>query len=91
MNMTLFISMCMHNQYKNILYILMCIQEDNNKILSISMCMHERINKIVYNLMCMHEDMNEKPMKPLWTIDGLARFAVMRIRCIPPHPPCQRE
>lgn len=69
----------------------MCIQEDNNKILSISMCMHERINKIVYNLMCMHENMNAKPMKPLWTIDGLARLAVMRIRCVSPHPPCQRE
>lgn len=81
----------MRGDLNKVLFICMCIHEDKNNVLFISMCMHERINKIGYNFMCMHEDMNAKPMKPLWTIDGLARLAVMRIRCVPPHPPCRRE
>ncbi|PNE29589.1 hypothetical protein BHU09_00685 [Tannerella sp. oral taxon 808] len=91
MNMTLFISMCMHDHYKNRLYILICTHGDLNKVLFIYMCIHEDENNVLFISMCMHENMNEKPMKPLWTIDGLARLAVMRIRCVPPHPPCQRE
>ena len=64
----------MHDQYKNRLYIFICTHRDLNKVLFMYMCIHEDENNILFISMCMHEDINAKPMKPLWTIDGLARF-----------------